>query len=510
MSEYLVMEDITKDFSGGRALDHVCFSVEKANIHGLLGGNGAGKTTLMNILSGNYPYGTYSGDFYISGKLCKFNSPKDSTNYKIAIVHQELSLIQQMSIADNIFLADEIGNRFFVDKAKTRKEAKRVLDLVGLEEDPDTLIEEIGAGKQQLVEIAKALSKDPDLLILDEPTSSLGQEHFEKLAEIMFNLKANGKTIIIISHKLNEMLRVCDKITILRDGKTIDTLDNSKGNIDENKIIRAMAGHSIDDLYPKRNNIISDELALRLTHYNVMSQRRKGQLSLEDINMEIHKGEVVGLYGLMASGRSKLVKSIFGRSNGLDTSGDIEIYGKKVELKSPKEAIEAGIGYVAEDRINLGLSKQRSIRENMTLAGISKISDKRILNKVKEKKVAKDNMESFHIKADSYEQEIHELSGGNQQKVLLSEWFYTDPKVLILDEPTKGIDVEAKHEIYNIINNYAIDGGAVLLISSDLSEIFGLCDKIYILSEGRITGMLNKDEFSSDRVMSLILKDELS
>ena len=510
MSEYLVMKDITKDFSGGRALDCVNFSVEKAEIHGLLGGNGAGKTTLMNILSGNYPYGTYSGDFYLSGKLCKFNSPKDSENNKIAIIHQELSLVQEMSIADNIFLGNELGNRFFVDKRKTRKEAKRVLELVGLDEDPDTLIEEIGAGKQQLVEIAKALSKDPDLLILDEPTSSLGQEHFEKLAEIMFNLKANGKTMIIISHKLNEMLRVCDRITILRDGKTIDTLDNTKGDIDENRIIKAMAGHNIDDLYPKRNNVISDEIALKLIHYNVVSQRRKGQLSLEDINMEIHKGEVVGLYGLMASGRSKLVKSIFGRSNGLTTSGDIEIYGNKVDLKSPKEAIEAGIGYVAEDRINVGLSKQRSIRENMTLAGLSKVSNRRLLNKVKEKRVAKDNMESFHIKADSYEQEINELSGGNQQKVLLSEWFYTDPKILILDEPTKGIDVGAKYEIYNIINNYAQDGGAVLLISSDLSEVFGLCDRIYILSEGKITGHLNRDEFSSDKVMSLVLKDELS
>lgn len=510
MNEYLVMKNITKDFSGGRALDHVCFSVEKGEIHGLLGGNGAGKTTLMNILSGNYPYGTYSGDFYISGKLCKFNSPKDSENNKIAIIHQELSLVQEMSIADNIFLGNEIGNKYFIDKAKTRNEAKKVLNLVGLDEDPDTLIEDIGAGKQQLVEIAKALSKDPDILILDEPTSSLGQEHFEKLAEIMFNLKAQGKTTIIISHKLNEMLRVCDIITILRDGKTIETLDNTKGNIDENRIIKAMAGHNIDDLYPKRNNIISDGLALKLIHYNILSQRRKGELSLEDINMEIHKGEVVGLYGLMASGRSKLVKSIFGRSNNLPASGDIEIDGKKVDLKSPKEAIEAGIGYVAEDRINIGLSKQRSIRENMTLAGISKISDKRLLNKVKEKKVAEDNMENFHIKADSYEKEINELSGGNQQKVLLSEWFYTDPKILILDEPTKGIDVGAKHEIYNIINKYVEAGGAVLLISSDLSEVFGLSDRIYILSEGKITGQLNKEEFSSDKVMSLVLKDELS
>ena len=357
MSEYLVMKDITKDFSGGRALDHVCFSVEKAEIHGLLGGNGAGKTTLMNILSGNYPFGSYSGDVYLSGELCKFNSPKDSENNRIAIIHQELSLVQEMSIADNIFLGNEIGNKYFVDKRKTRKEAKKVLELVGLDEDPDTLIEDIGAGKQQLVEIAKALSKDPDLLILDEPTSSLGQEHFEKIAEIMFNLKEQGKTMIIISHKLNEMLRVCDRITILRDGKTIDTLDNTKANINENTIIKAMAGHDINDLYPKRNNTIRDELALRLVHYNVLSQRRKGQLSLKDINLDIHKGEVVGLYGLMASGRSKLVKSIFGNLDNLTTSGDIEVYGNKVDLKSPKDAIEAGIGYVAEDRINTGLSQ---------------------------------------------------------------------------------------------------------------------------------------------------------
>ena len=504
------MKNITKDFSGGRALDCVCFSVGKAEIHGLLGGNGAGKTTLMNVLSGNYPYGTYSGDFYLSGKLCRFNSPKDSEKNKIAIVHQELSLIQEMSIADNIFLSHEIGNKYFVDKRKTKKEAEKYLKLVGLDDDPDTLVEEIGAGKQQLVEIAKALSKEPDLLILDEPTSSLGQEHFEKLAKIMFNLKAQGKTMIIISHKLNEMLKVCDRITILRDGKTIDTLDNSKDDIDERRIIKAMAGHDINDLFPQRNNRISDEIAFRLIHYNVLSQRRKGQLSLQDINLEIHKGEVVGLYGLMASGRSKLAKSIFGRSNGLAASGDIEIYGKIVDLKSPKEAIDAGIGYVVEDRINIGLSKQRNIRENMTLAGISKISEKRLLNKVKEKGVAKDNIEHFHIKADSYEQEVNELSGGNQQKVLLSEWFYIDPKVLILDEPTKGIDVSAKYEIYNIINRYIEEGGAVLLISSDLREIFGLSDRIYILSEGRITGQLNKEEFSGDKVMSLVLKGELS
>jgi putative multiple sugar transport system ATP-binding protein len=508
MNELLVMKDITKDFSGGRALDNVSFSIFKGEIRGLIGENGAGKTTLMNILSGNYPYGTYQGEFFFSGKPCHFVSPKDGEKSGIAIIHQELSLVQGMSIADNLFLGNEIGNRFFVDRKKTFEETEKILRLVGLDESPDTLVEELGAGKQQLVEIAKALSKNPELLILDEPTSSLGQEHFEKLSELMMNLKSQGKTMIIISHKLNEIMKVSDRITILRDGKIIDTIDNLDKNADERYLIKGMAGHDISELYPKKTNKVSDEIALKVDHYEIESERRKGALSLKDISFVIHKGEVVGLYGLMASGRSKLVKSLFGRSNGFTARGNVEIYGKRVELKTPKEAIEAGIAYVAEDRMKTGLSLERNIRENMTLPGLEKITIRGLLDKAEEKTVARDNVEHFQIKARSYEQDVKELSGGNQQKVMLSQWFYTDPKILILDEPTKGIDVGAKYEIYNIINEYAASGGAVLLISSDMSEIFGLSDRIYVLSEGRITGELDRDEFSADKVMTYILKED--
>ena len=506
MDELLVMKNISKDFSSTRALDNVCFSVEKGEIHGLVGENGAGKTTLMNILSGNYPYGTYEGELILKGKKCRFSSPKDSERNGIAIIHQELSLIQGMSIADNLFLGNEKGNSFFVDRQKTMEEARRLMALVGLDETPETPVEDFGAGKQQLVEIAKALSKDAEILILDEPTSSLGKEHSEALFRLMSDLKAEGKTMIIISHKLDEIISNADRITILRDGKSVETIDNRNKDADESRIVRDMVGRDINDLYPKRNSSISEELALKVEHLNVQSRRRKGELSLSDISFDIHKGEVVGLYGLMASGRSKLVKSLFGKSNGLLSKGSVEIYGKSVDLKTPRQAIDEGLAYVAEDRMRTGLSLDRSIRENMTLPGLKKVTIKGLIDKKKEKTVAGDNLDSFHIKASSYEQDVRELSGGNQQKVLLSQWFYTDPKVLILDEPTRGIDIGAKYEIYSIINEYVSSGGAVLLISSDMNEIFGMSDRIYVLAEGNITGELRKEEFSADKVMNLILK----
>ena len=508
MDELLVMKNISKDFSSTRALDNVCFSVIKGEIHGLVGENGAGKTTLMNILSGNYPYGTYDGELILNGKECRFTSPKDSEKNGIAIIHQELSLVQGMSIADNLFLGNEIGNIFFVDRKKTREEAKRLLSLVGLDDDPETVVEDIGAGKQQLVEIAKALAKNSDILILDEPTSSLGQEHSKALLKLMRDLKEKGKTMIIISHKLDEIIEIADRITILRDGKSVETIDNTEKDTDEGRIVRGMVGRDINDLYPKRDGRPKEEIALKVEHLNVQSNRRKGELSLDDICFNIHKGEVVGLYGLMASGRSKLVKSLFGKSNGLISSGSVEINGKTVDLGSPRQAIDEGLAYVAEDRMNTGLSLDRSIRENMTLPGLKKITVKGLLDKKKEKGVAGYNLDSFHIKASSYEQDVRELSGGNQQKVLLSQWFYTDPEILILDEPTKGIDIGAKYEIYNIINEYVASKGAVLLISSDMNEIFGMCDRIYVLAEGKITGELRREEFSAAEVMKLILKGE--
>ncbi len=508
MDELLVMKNISKDFSSTKALDNVCLSVSKGQIHGLLGENGAGKTTLMNILSGNYPYGSYEGELFLRGKECRFFSSKDSERNGIAIIHQELSLIQGMSIADNIFLGNEKGNGFFIDRKKTREEAERLLRLVGLDDDPETIVEDIGAGKQQLVEIAKALSKNSDILILDEPTSSLGQEHSEAVLKLMENLKAKGKTMIIISHKLDEIIRIADRITILRDGKSVETIDNLNKNADESRIVRDMVGRDINDLYPKRDAEPKEDIALKVEHLSVQSKRRKGELSLDDICFDIHSGEVVGLYGLMASGRSKLVKSLFGKFNGLISKGSVEINGRRVDLRDPRHAIDEGLAYVAEDRMNTGLSLDRSIKENMTLAGLKKVTKKGLLDKKKEKGVARDNLNSFRIKASSYEQDVRELSGGNQQKVLLSQWFYTDPEVLILDEPTKGIDIGAKYEIYNIINEYVASGGAVLLISSDMNEIFGLSDRIYVLAEGKITGELSREEFSATKVMDLILKGD--
>ena len=508
MNKLLEMKKITKDFPGGRALDAIDFSVGRGEIHGLIGGNGAGKTTLMNIISGNYPHGTYGGEFFLNGKACHFASPRDSEKAGIAIIHQELSLVQDMSIADNIFLGYEKGNRFFVDRKKTKAEAEKILKLVGLDESPDALVKDIGAGKQQLVEIAKALSKDADLLILDEPTSSLGQEHFEKLASLMLKLKSQGKAMIFITHKLNEILAVSGRITVLRDGKIVDALENTGSPEDERRIIKAMSGHDISELYPKRDHPPGEKIALKINHYNVLSQRRKGELSIKDASLSIREGEVVGLYGLMASGRSKLIKSIFGKSNGFAAEGEVEIGGRKVRLETPRDAIEAGLAYVSEDRANVGLALERSLRENMTLPGLPKVSRHGLLDQPKEKALARDNIEAFHIKAASYDKSVGQLSGGNQQKVLLSEWFYTDPKVLILDEPTKGIDIGAKYEVYHIINDYVARQGAVLFVSSDLSEIFGMCDRVYIIAEGRICGELSREDFSNDKVMALILKGE--
>ncbi|WP_408070534.1 ATP-binding cassette domain-containing protein [Butyrivibrio sp. JL13D10] len=505
MEDLLVMRNITKCFPGSKALDNVSFSVKAGEIHALVGENGAGKSTLMNILSGNIPFGQYEGELLLDGKRCQFKSPKDSEAIGIVIVHQELSLVQSMSIADNLFLGNEKGSRFVLDRKKTLEEAKKVLSLVNLTENPATTVERINAGEQQLVEIAKALSKNSRILILDEPTSSLGEEHSAALLKLMKELKAKGHSMIIISHKLNEIFDVADRITILRDGKTIETLENDRNTIDKDRIIHGMIGRDLDVLYPEKKSTIKNEVALKVEHYNIESVRRKGALSLEDISFHINKGEVVGLYGLLASGRSKLAKSLFGRSNKFNAYGTVEIDGKKVDLHTPKEAIMAGIAYVADDRIQNGLSLDRSIRENTTLAGIHKLTNYGFLDKKEERNVAEDSMVRFHTKARSIEQTVKELSGGNQQKVLLSEWLYTDPKVLILDEPTRGIDVGARYEIYCIINDFVAEGGAVLLISSELPEIMGLSDRIYVLSEGRITGEVDTANTTPEEIMSLIV-----
>lgn len=505
MEDLLVMKNITKRYPGGKALDNVNFSVKAGEIHALVGENGAGKTTLMNILSGNIPFGQYEGELIFEGKACQFKSPKDSEALGIVIVHQELSLVQSMSIADNLFLGNEKGSRYFLNRAKTIEEAAEILKVVNLSENPKTIVEKINAGEQQLVEIAKALSKKSKILILDEPTSSLGEDNSAALLRLMKELKAKGHSMVIISHKLNEILDVADRITVLRDGSTIETMDNSAKNIDNDRIIHGMIGRDLNVLYPEKKAVVKDEVAFKVSHYNIESIRRKGALSLEDISFHINKGEVVGLYGLLASGRSKLAKSLFGRSNKFKAYGIVEIDGVEVDLRTPKEAIMAGLAYVADDRIQNGLSLERTIRENTTLAGLHKLTNYGFLDKKEERNVAQKSMERFHTKAHSVEQRVKELSGGNQQKVLLSEWLYTDPKVLILDEPTRGIDVGAKYEIYCIINDFVAKGGAVLLISSELPEVMGLSDRIYVLSEGRITGEVDAKNTTPEEIMGMIV-----
>ncbi len=504
--ELLRMDHITKVFPGVKALDNVNLSVEEGEIHALVGENGAGKSTLMNVLSGIYPYGTYEGDIIYNGEVCKFQKIKDSEEKGIVIIHQELALVPQMSIGENMFLGNERGKKNAINWNETYGEADKYLKMVGLSESSRVLIKDIGTGKQQLVEIAKALAKNAKLLILDEPTSSLNETDSRALLDLMLEFKKQGMTMIIISHKLNEVVYVADKITVIRDGSTVETMDCHNMEINEDRIIRGMVGRELTNRFPKREHVELGEINLEVKDWTVHHPLYTERKVVDGVNFNVKKGEVVGIYGLMGAGRTELAMSIFGKSYGSGITGTLKINGQEVDLKDPRAAIDAKLAYVTEDRKGNGLVLSNSIKVNNSLANMRGVSDKGVIDKDKEYQVAVEYQDKLNTKTPTVEQNVGNLSGGNQQKVLLAKWMFTDPDILILDEPTRGIDVGAKYEIYCIINDLVRAGKSVVMISSELPEVLGMSDRIYIMNEGRFVGELSAEEASQERIMANILQ----
>lgn len=500
----LEMKNITKTFSSIKALDSVNLEVKSGEIHALCGENGAGKSTLMNVLSGIYPYGSYSGDIIFNSNVCHFKEIKDSEKLGIVIIHQELALIPYLSIAENVFLGNEQAKTGIINWNQTTTRTKELLEMVGLHESPNTLITDIGVGKQQLVEIARALAKDVKLLILDEPTAALNDEESNKLLELLLNLKKKGITSILISHKLNEVERVSDAITVIRDGKTIETLTKGVDEFTEDRIIKGMVGRDMSHRFPHREPKIG-EIVMEVSDWNVTHPQHEERKVINNVNFNLRSGEIIGLAGLMGAGRTELAMSIFGKSYGSKITGTIKLKGKEIELSTVSKAIDSGIAYVTEDRKNYGLVLIDNIKSNITMANLRKISKNSVVGQHEENLVAEDFRKKFNIKSSSVMQKTGNLSGGNQQKVVLSKWIFTDPDVLILDEPTRGIDVGAKYEIYTIINQLADSGKSIIVISSEMPELLGLCDRIYVVNEGEIAGELSRSEASQESIMKCIM-----
>jgi putative multiple sugar transport system ATP-binding protein len=503
--DILEMRSITKTFPGVKALQDVSLSVARGEIHAICGENGAGKSTLMKVLSGVYPHGTYEGEIYFDGELCEFSSINASEARGIVIIHQELALSPLLSIAENIFMGNEQSSRGFIDWNKTNAEAAKLLARVGLSENPVTRISDIGVGKQQLVEIAKALSKEVKLLILDEPTSALNDEDSAHLLDLLRQLKAQGITSIMISHKLNEIAAIADSTTIIRDGKTIETLNMVRDDVSEDRIIRGMVGRDLEHRFPEHTSNVGAEV-LRIEDWTVHHPIQHERLVVNEASITVRRGEIVGLAGLMGAGRTELAMSVFGRSYGANITGRVYKDGQEVHLHTVSDAISAGIAYATEDRKRYGLNLIEDVKRNISVAGLRKLSRRGWVNDNEETKIAQEYRVSMNIKAPSVLAVAGKLSGGNQQKVVLSKWIFADPDVLILDEPTRGIDVGAKYEIYTIINRMADAGKAVIFISSELPELLGMCDRIYAMSAGRITGEVPRERATQETLMQYMTK----
>ncbi len=502
----LEMRNITKLFPGVKALDNVNLKIKPKHIHALVGENGAGKSTLMNILSGVYPYGTYEGDIIVNGEICQFKDIRESETKGIAIIHQELALIPSLSIAENVFIGNEqTDNGVTVNWNKTRLKTIEILKKVGLNANIDTRVKDLGMGKQQLVEICKALSKDVKILILDEPTAALNDEESNHLLNLILDLKEHGITSIIISHKLQEVIKVADEITVIRDGATIETLVKGEDQITEDRIIKGMVGREIKDRFPKRQNKIGD-IRFEIENWNVYDPIDESRHVIKNINMNVRKGEVVGIAGLMGAGRTELAMSIFGKAYGKKISGKLLKDGEKLDLHSVSDAIKNKITYSTEDRKTAGLILSFDIKKNITLSSLSKICNRTVMDENMEIQIGEDYRAKLRIKSSSIWQQAGNLSGGNQQKVVFSKCIFADPDVLFLDEPTRGIDVGAKYEIYTIINELAEAGKSIVMISSELPEIIGMCDRIYVMNEGRIVGELSGREASQENIMQCIMQ----
>ncbi|GIG68183.1 multiple monosaccharide ABC transporter ATP-binding protein [Phytomonospora endophytica] len=499
----LDMRAIGKEFPGVKALDHVDLRVRRGEIHALIGENGAGKSTLMKVLSGVYPHGSYTGEIVVDGRPAAFKDIRQSEAAGIVIIHQELALVPQLSIAENIFLGNERGGRGLVDWRETNRQAMRLMAAVGLVEDPEAPVSGIGVGKQQLVEIAKALSKEVRLLILDEPTAALNEADSAGLLALLRALRDQGITSILISHKLNEVTAVADRITILRDGRTIETLDAGSGAVDEDRIIKGMVGRDLDHRFPPREPEIG-ELLFEVEGWTVDHPTVAGRRVVKDASVTVRRGEIVGIAGLMGAGRTELAMSVFGRSYGSYVGGEVRMNGRALRLRTVSEAIDAGIAYVTEDRKQFGLLLDEDIRRNTTLAALRRVSKRGVIDLDREVVESERLRERLRVKTPTVFQKTGNLSGGNQQKVVLGKWIFTEPELLILDEPTRGIDVGAKYEIYGIVHQLAAEGRGVLVISSELPELLGLCDRVYAMNQGRVTGELPRREATQEAVMRLM------
>ncbi|MEV4621556.1 multiple monosaccharide ABC transporter ATP-binding protein [Asanoa sp. NPDC049573] len=503
----LEMRDITKTFPGVKALEDVSITVRRGEIHAICGENGAGKSTLMKVLSGVYPTGSYDGEIVFDGKPVHFNGIRDSEAEGIVIIHQELALVPYLSVAENIFLGNERrGPGGLIDWNRTNAEAASLLKSVGLDENPVSPVIQLGVGKQQLVEIAKALSKEVKLLILDEPTAALNDIDSAHLLDLLRRLRDRGITCIMISHKLNEITAIADSTTVIRDGRTVETLDMSSAESTQARIIRGMVGRDIESFYPDREATPGEEV-FRIEDWTAWHPTQDRKV-VDGANLSVRAGEVVGIAGLMGAGRTELAMSVFGRSYGRDISGRIFMHGKEVRARTVAEAIRNGIAYATEDRKRYGLNLIADVCRNISAAALGKLSRSGWVNGNEEIKIAEQSRRDLNIKTTSVMATVGKLSGGNQQKVVLSKWLFTDPDVLILDEPTRGIDVGAKFEIYTIINRLVAQGKAVVVISSELPELLGMCDRIYTLSAGRITGELPVREATQENLMALMTKEK--
>ena len=502
----LQMKNISKTFPGVKALSDVNFSVQQGEIHCLVGENGAGKSTLMKVLSGVYPYGDYEGEILFDGKVQHFRDIADSEKAGIAIIYQELALVPEMAVYENILLGNEITKGIGIDWNKMIKRSSELLAKVRLKINPDIKVKDLGVGKRQLVEIAKALSRDVRLLILDEPTAALNEDDCDNLLDLIVGLKKSGVTCVLISHKLKEVIRIADKVTVLRDGKTIVTLDAAKGEVHENILIKHMVGREITNIYPPRKRdekADAGDIALETKHWSAI-QSQTGRQVLEDISVVARKGEIIGIAGLMGSGRTEFARSVFGNPDGYRLSGELLINGAAVTFTHPEQAIRAGIAYVSEDRKGNGLILIQDIKGNITLANLKEISKHGgTVDRNKEIKAAEKYRGMLNIKTPSVEQKVINLSGGNQQKVSVAKWLFAKPDILIFDEPTRGIDVGAKYEIYCIMNDLAAQGMCIIMISSELPEILGMSDRIYIVSSGKISGELSRAEATQEKIMQM-------
>jgi putative multiple sugar transport system ATP-binding protein len=508
VEKYLLeTKNITKRFGVVEALKDVSFKVREGEIHVLCGENGAGKSTLMNIISGVYPHGAYEGSFFLNGEECIFKSVSDSEAKHIAIIHQQLALIPQLSIAENIFIGNERSRNGVIDWDETREQAVELMNRVGLKENPNTLIKDLGAGKKQLVEICKAISSDVKLLILDEPTAALNDEESENLLNLVAEFKTQGVTSILISHKLWELTKIYDAITVLRDGQLIETLYKGVDEVTLERIIKSMVGRDLTHLFPARKSKVGDVI-FEIKNWNVYNPNEESKQVLRDININLRKGEVLGIAGLMGAGRTELAMSVFGRSYGAKISGELKKNGKNLEIHNVSDAINNGIAYVSEDRHAYGIISGHSIKNNITLPSLVQFVKNGAIDDNREYQVADEYRQKLNIRSYNVEQLVRNLSGGNQQKVIFSKWALTGADIIILDEPTRGIDVGAKYEVYQMINEMVAEGKSAIFISSDMSEILGMCDRVYVINEGEVVGELEGKDITQEKIMNCIMKEE--